>query len=254
MIKAENYFDAVPEHLQKDQKRCEFELLSRKKFNNSCWRDCKTELLQYFHQKCAYCERPFLTEQDCSIDHYRPKAHYYWLAHEWTNLLPACRFCQKTKDKHFETENTKQSDPPLHADGSLDYARCRADHEGLLAEKSLFLHPVLDHAHEHLWIQIAGKKRGKMQTKTEKGEYSCRYYNLNEQMLLRERKDLITNFLDQLAFEESKFAQEGVPQAFLRQAALESIAPLLVSRTKTEFSYSFVWQNIGIFFGILTIE
>lgn len=50
--------------------------------------------------KCAYCERHCQTE----IEHYRPKgavkedkSHggYYWLACEWTNLVPACHDCNE---------------------------------------------------------------------------------------------------------------------------------------------------------------
>ncbi len=44
----------------------------------------KETLTTIFHGKCAYCESP-----------YRPG--YYWLAAEWTNLLPSCTHCNQNR-------------------------------------------------------------------------------------------------------------------------------------------------------------
>jgi 5-methylcytosine-specific restriction endonuclease McrA len=80
-----------------------------------------------FYGKCAYCEAPIRDYQPGDVEHFRPKAGvsdengqavflfdeegqvqvgadgkpvehpgYYWLAYEWTNLLPACAKCNQT--------------------------------------------------------------------------------------------------------------------------------------------------------------
>src|SRR4051812_36358022 len=57
-----------------------------------------------FLGKCAYCEHRYDAGAPCDVEHYRPKGgveidgdltepFYYWLAAEWTNLLPSCADC-----------------------------------------------------------------------------------------------------------------------------------------------------------------
>ena len=51
----------------------------------------KQELKKLYNNKCAFCEVE-LSESDTdnkfTVEHYRPKDHYYWLGAEWTNLFP----------------------------------------------------------------------------------------------------------------------------------------------------------------------
>ena len=63
----------------------------------------KAPLFELYRYKCAYCEGNFQhSEAALEIDHYRPKSKvtgtdhvgYYWLAYEWSNLLPACKTCK----------------------------------------------------------------------------------------------------------------------------------------------------------------
>lgn len=52
------------------------------------------------HKKCAYCERRRdIGEGD--VEHYRPKATYYWLAYEWTNLLYSCKTCNVSYKRSY---------------------------------------------------------------------------------------------------------------------------------------------------------
>jgi uncharacterized protein (TIGR02646 family) len=65
-----------------------------------------------FHEKCAYCESAYRAVGARNVEHFRPKgkvreAHlhpgYWWLASEWTNLLPSCLLCnQRRRALHFE--------------------------------------------------------------------------------------------------------------------------------------------------------
>src|SRR5688500_1280853 len=69
--------------------------------------DVKLELERMFHQKCAYCESDYGATEPVDVEHYRPKGAflrpdgslsnpgYYWLAAEWTNLLPSCIDCNR---------------------------------------------------------------------------------------------------------------------------------------------------------------
>lgn len=71
----------------------------------------KAALAAIFHRKCAYCEISMLGQQPGDVEHFRPKGKvsrshggtgkvehipgYYWLAAEWSNLLPSCVFCNR---------------------------------------------------------------------------------------------------------------------------------------------------------------
>src|SRR5262249_50347678 len=76
-------------------------------------------LLKLFNGKCAYCEGALAADQPGDVEHYRPKGRikddagkivtvlidgeevehpgYWWLAYEWTNLLPSCIDCNRAR-------------------------------------------------------------------------------------------------------------------------------------------------------------
>lgn len=63
--------------------------------------DVRTQLMKDQYSKCAYCECR-VTKQYNDVEHYRPKSIYYWLGHNWSNLLYACDLCNRTyKKKSF---------------------------------------------------------------------------------------------------------------------------------------------------------
>lgn len=60
--------------------------------------------------KCAYCETKIFASGAREVEHYRPKGRirgiaghpgYWWLAHDWDNLLPTCRDCNKRLFQHI---------------------------------------------------------------------------------------------------------------------------------------------------------
>jgi uncharacterized protein (TIGR02646 family) len=74
--------------------------------------DVQHALRQLFHAKCAYCESNL--GDSLEVEHFRPKggvtedplhAGYWWLAHSWENLLPACPGCNKNLCHHLVTEH-----------------------------------------------------------------------------------------------------------------------------------------------------
>ena len=111
------------------------------------------ELGKVYHQKCAYCESKLEKDNfSNSIDHYRPSSHYFWLKYEWSNLLPCCRECSRSKRNRFPL-----FDETLRLYGSQeDTKEWRADSATLIAEQALLLHPALDVPEEHLWIDLDG--------------------------------------------------------------------------------------------------
>ncbi|PYF10278.1 uncharacterized protein (TIGR02646 family) [Rhodobacter viridis] len=66
----------------------------------------RAALERLFHGKCAYCESDYAAQAPVDIEHYRPKSEvedapehlgYWWLAMEWTNLLPSCIDCNRRR-------------------------------------------------------------------------------------------------------------------------------------------------------------
>jgi len=73
-------------------------------------RDIKEKLKSIYQDKCVFCEEKTreCTDnnlEDCSstVEHYRPKSIYYWLAYSWDNLLWCCHRCNQNKDNKFKT-------------------------------------------------------------------------------------------------------------------------------------------------------
>lgn len=64
------------------------------------------------HHKCAYCEAPYL-RRSAHIEHYRPKATYWWLAWSWDNLLQICGTCNTVKKDGFDLHEPHDRLSPL---------------------------------------------------------------------------------------------------------------------------------------------
>ena len=76
--------------------------------------DVVAALEAMFGQKCCYCESDYGAVAPTDIEHYRPKGAildpdgkirkpgYYWLAAEWTNLLPSCIDCNRERGHEYE--------------------------------------------------------------------------------------------------------------------------------------------------------
>ncbi len=129
----------------------------------------KMVLEKLFYDKCAYCESRPTASNPWDVEHYRPKGRvaerkdhpgYYWLAYEWKNLFPACKFCnQKRKDA------PRYDDPQkLPAQGKLDQFpvedennRAMSPAHDLTLETPLLLYPCLDKPEKHLTYDVQGQ-------------------------------------------------------------------------------------------------
>ncbi|MBO1032335.1 hypothetical protein IPV09_13425 [Tessaracoccus sp. SD287] len=122
--------------------------------------DVRAALEQAFGGKCAYCETYYAATQPVAIEHYRPKGGvtikgtltppgYYWLASEWTNLLPSCTDCNSPR-----RQDLPGSDPRTAGKANafpLAPRNRRATAPGKeKREKPLVLHPYHDDPDQHL--------------------------------------------------------------------------------------------------------
>ena len=152
-------------------------------------------LLDLFYDKCSYCEWP-LARVDWDVDHYRPKGRvrevpghpgYYWLAYDWSNLLPACVRCNRPRRGLPDRDGTRARETAGKADqfplagGSI---RAHTSRDNLALEKPLLLNPTIHNPEEHITFD---PKSGAPIPKTDEGEESIRIYNLDSSELNRQR-------------------------------------------------------------------
>lgn len=156
---------------------------TKKKFPFAAYKgdDVRHTLEKLFHGKCAYCESRYDITGPVDIEHYRPKGQvegvpehrgYWWLAGDWTNLLPSCLDCNRRRYQLIPEEfasltgalegarqggyrtilSGKETSFPLAANGTRmidrpDPAEMVAALEG---EQALLLDPTRDDPTAHL--------------------------------------------------------------------------------------------------------
>ncbi|MCM3195824.1 AAA family ATPase [Priestia megaterium] len=135
-------------------------------------------LIEQFHNKCAYCEQSFENTYYRSISYFRPvhgikeenndiyNFHYIWLCYEWSNLYLTCAQCDSYKRSHFPVKSER-----ISFNQSVRY------------EQPLLIDPCNDHPENHIYID----KFGKMIPKTEKGDHTLHILQLNRDKLIKER-------------------------------------------------------------------
>lgn len=163
-------------------------------FNAAIWRRLKEWLYQrVFGRRCAYCEGKSGGQAFPRGEHWRPKGPgaedqhpgYWWLAYEWTNLLPSCERCNNVKGARFPVEGQR-----VFEQGDATTV------EALDAlERPLLLHPLRNEDPEdHLGFDEFGGIYAKGESPL--GKETIRVLGLDRGDLVEERFDAITATLD----------------------------------------------------------
>lgn len=202
---------------------------SAHKVKEAVYRDfrVKAALEALFHQKCAYCETQI---EGLEVDHFRPKGEvsedpnhpgYYWLAYEWKNLYPACVFCNQRRydqpvlgDMKKLPAAGKATQFPLASTG----IRAWSPSADLDLEKPMLLDPCVDEPLENFSVNPF---TGELLPKTERGEITCKIFNLNRRRVRKLRKQILqrlSGLLEQsqapAIFQEiQNFSQDASPFA-----------------------------------------
>jgi uncharacterized protein (TIGR02646 family) len=171
-----------------------------------------------FQDKCAFCEYALGEEWD--VEHYRPKGRvaesanhpgYYWLAYEWTNLLPCCKHCnQRRRDKPITDDLRtlpaagKADQFPLRDEGQ----RAHSHTDNLAAEEPLLLNPCVDRPEEHLAYTATGEVLSV--SKSDRGDATIKICNLNRRRQKRFRCHVLERLFRRLA-ELQALRQVGMP-------------------------------------------
>ena len=144
--------------------------------------DVCAQLLADQHNKCCYCECS-LTKRFNDVEHYRYKDHYYWLGHNWDNLLYSCDLCNRVyKNVGF----------PL-ARGSV---KASSPADDLSLEHPLIINPA--HVDPATHIRF---RRYEAVHKTPEGKATIEMFDLNNrnggrEELLENRKQLYEEYVE----------------------------------------------------------
>ncbi|MEM7654971.1 MAG: hypothetical protein AAF399_02485 [Bacteroidota bacterium] len=173
------------------------------------------------HGKCCYCEvkiRPVATPQ---VEHYRPKntlkddtshAGYYWLGHEWENLLLACPTCNIAKNSWFPIAGNRVRSPRLQSDGDQVPLSLPHDQSPLLDEQALIINPEYDpNPSDHFTFEPEGTIQGE----TDQGKETIKRCKLDRDALTIARKQVVDDALRNLnvffvGYIEGKIEKEGL--------------------------------------------
>ena len=168
------------------------------KINSGCYRDSTlSDLMELYKNKCAICERNRGTE--LQVDHYRPKKTrdnkselkynqpgYYWLAYEWSNLIPLCSYCNLNKSNKFPLSTW---DETTRISSHINVSNIIGFNSNSLSwlqtyEKPLMINPEFEtNPEKHFSFHIDGRIIGR----TSEGTETINICKLNRKDLKRER-------------------------------------------------------------------
>ena len=164
--------------------------------------DVRTQLMCDQYDKCAYCETN-VTKRYNDVEHFRPKKTYYWLGHDWRNLLYSCDLCNRT----YKNDKFPLSDELQRNLANKDISR----------ENPLIINPYEDIPLDHLcfreYILVPRVTNG---IEDIKGKTTIALFHLNDR---NERRELI---------EERSRVFEEYKETCLQKEKLSSIVNNIV--------------------------
>lgn len=152
--------------------------------------------LDIFSDTCIFCQQKLTiatgNEDARSVEHFRPKSKYWWLAYSWDNLFPVCRACNQAKDNDFECSGTQITN--IRSGDLANIHSLAADYQAI--EQPKLLHPELDAPEIHLKYNLKGKIEDDSSIR---GEYTINTCKLNRLDIQGKRKSIFDEFDTEIA-------------------------------------------------------
>ncbi len=199
MIRVHKNLDDVPQSLNQrktEMKRNE-SILSTKYIKSNRYKqsDVKKKLQDISNGKCVFCEQYIekcengkMKECSSTVEHYRPKSKYYWLAYSWDNLLWCCNRCNKNKDDKFKTLN----EPIIYNDDFKENIHSHTKQYNEL-EQPFMINPELESVINKLTFH-----NGKIDSDDERVQYTIETCELDREALNEKRKAIIDDFIKKI--------------------------------------------------------
>ncbi len=176
-------------------------------------KDIKESLSKIYHQKCAFCEQKIekcidnnLQECSSTVEHYRPKSKYYWLAFSWDNLLWCCHKCNQNKGNKFETKkreveyNKEEFKDNIHSSSKIYHS----------IEEPKIINPEIDNIIE----KINFNKNGIIDSEDERVKYTIEICGLDRESLNEKRQKVIDDFIK--AINNKKLKNEPIKSVLIK--------------------------------------
>jgi uncharacterized protein (TIGR02646 family) len=166
--------------------------------------DVVAALTETFAGKCAYCESRYAPMMPVDVEHFRPKGGYeyegvlqvpgyWWLASEWSNLLPSCIDCNRARTHKFLDRRERALSGKANRFPLSDESK-RATAKGEeKRERALLLNPCEDRPEKHLGFDEQGLVTARR--RSAKGQTSIEVYGLNRDGLVGARKAELRHLL-----------------------------------------------------------
>lgn len=224
--------------------------------------DVRRKLAALYYDKCAYCETK---DYEFEVEHYRPKKSvdgeihdgYFWLCYEWTNLIPACHDCNKTKSKStkFPIAGMRINQPVI-IKGKYQFSDHLLHTGSLARELPLLIHPEESDFEARTYFKF--ESDGWMVPASRKSTFKYRraketideivrlnrdnlYLNRRSSDLRNYRKRLVgIYFLYLLNFRKygSAIAEDNLSKSFF------DLLDEIKERKKPQNEYSFFWDYV----------
>jgi hypothetical protein len=160
-------------------------------------------LYSLYKMKCAYCEEE---RRKLDVEHYRPKNRvteedghngYYWLCYEWTNLILACKDCNRDwKKEHFPIKKDRIFGKDLK--WPIKETKWKNLDELNKSEIPVLLNPEEDSFEPYLFLAFNKLGRIKGVDDPGRGLDTIKICNLNRSDLRKRRKKIIDQVVKQI--------------------------------------------------------
>jgi len=159
----------------------------KKKYDARCrMDDIKDALKTLYKSKCAYCEQN-INDVYYEIEHYRPKAIYYWLAYSWDNLFISCDKCNRKKLDRFEIKGKRIKS--VEPEDLKDIHRLARKYNSI--EKPMMINPELEDVEDKLTFNW---NTGEIESKDLRCRYTIECCGLNRKETMENRYTIWKEF------------------------------------------------------------
>jgi uncharacterized protein (TIGR02646 family) len=189
-----------------------------KEFDSQYWKAAKDQLKSESNNKCAYCECSVPEVAHGDVEHFRPKAQYWWLAYCYDNYLFSCQICNQVyKNDNFPVSGQRLREPVVRRNFSnerilqvFDEASpdpissqkiVRTFLTNLQKEGPLLPNPYYENPESYfVWVEDEVKRTVMMQPNTKKRnsklvfEKVDEFYGINREELVRLRFNYLRHF------------------------------------------------------------
>ena len=242
MIKVEKDFSTVPIILKSQNREESFSknvLAKKYSFGKTLYKTSKVqkELNKIYNLKCAFCEQKLL-DSPKHIEHYRPKATYYWLSYSWDNLLLACGGCNSSKGDRFKVKNS------IVSYNSETYSEIHSLGLGYDSkEEPLIINPEKDDVIDAIEYQTDAKVFSKNHRVHHTIEEACK---LNRDELVQKRLPILNDFINQINKHYIVYKEKGDLTRF--KPDIEIFLEKVNQQSEFYSFRYFIVNNIDIFF------